>query len=85
VARKYRQRMKRRRERLYLAQNGRCAYCGCLMDLVQREPPKPNEATFDHVIPKSRGGRGLTDNTVLACRECNRAKGNSLMFSKEAM
>jgi hypothetical protein len=41
-----------------------CRYCGSKTQL-----------TFDHVIPRSRGGRTTYDNLVLACRDCNQRKG----------
>ena len=37
-----------------------------------------NELTFDHVIPKSRGGRTSWTNVVTACSPCNLLKGNRL-------
>lgn len=33
-------------------------------------------ATFDHVIPKSKGGRRTAQNIVLACQDCNELKGD---------
>ena len=44
----------------------RCQYCG----------GSHREMTLDHVIPVSRGGRDDWDNVVVACGQCNRAKGN---------
>lgn len=38
-----------------------------------------NELTFDHVIPKSRGGRTSWQNVVTACSPCNLQKGNRLL------
>jgi 5-methylcytosine-specific restriction endonuclease McrA len=38
-----------------------------------------NELTFDHVIPKSRGGRTSWQNVVTACSPCNLQKGNMLL------
>ena len=37
-----------------------------------------NELTFDHVVPKSRGGRTSWTNVVTACGSCNLLKGNRL-------
>jgi 5-methylcytosine-specific restriction endonuclease McrA len=34
--------------------------------------------TFDHVIPRSRGGRTSWDNVVTACGPCNLRKGSRL-------
>ncbi|MDP3241574.1 MAG: HNH endonuclease, partial [Reyranella sp.] len=38
-----------------------------------------SELTFDHVIPKSRGGRTSWQNVVTACSPCNLRKGNMLL------
>ena len=43
-----------------------CRYCG---RRVRRS------ATLDHVLPRSRGGTDAPENVVLACRQCNEAKG----------
>ena len=48
-----------------------CQYCG--------DDFATNELTFDHVIPKSRGGRTAWTNVVTACRPCNLLKGNHLL------
>lgn len=34
--------------------------------------------TREHLIPKARGGRGLRDNVVAACKSCNHARGCSI-------
>jgi 5-methylcytosine-specific restriction endonuclease McrA len=47
-----------------------CQYCG--------HPFKSPDLTFDHVIPRSRGGRTTWDNIVTACHDCNLKKGNAL-------
>lgn len=47
-----------------------CQYCG-------RSFPA-HDLTFDHVVPRSRGGRTLWRNVVTACGACNLAKGNRL-------
>ena len=36
------------------------------------------DLTFDHVLPRSRGGRTTWDNVVTACQSCNLIKGNRL-------
>jgi 5-methylcytosine-specific restriction endonuclease McrA len=41
-----------------------CQYCS-----------SPDDLTFDHVIPRSKGGRTSWDNIVTACGPCNLAKG----------
>ena len=47
-----------------------CQYCG------DRCPAQ--ELTFDHLIPRSRGGRTTWENVVTACGECNLRKGSRL-------
>lgn len=49
-----------------------CATC-CGWDRL----PYERQATRDHIVPKSRGGKG-GDNLVLACRKCNEEKANNL-------
>lgn len=53
---------------VYIRDGGRCQFC--LRDVVR------NDATFDHVHPKSRGGAKTWDNVVLACFACNQKKRN---------
>ena len=47
-----------------------CQYCG--------QKFRTQELTFDHVIPRSRGGRTTWDNIVTACQDCNALKGNMM-------
>lgn len=49
---------------LFLRDSFRCAYCG-----------DPDDLTFDHVVPRSKGGRTTWDNIVTACAPCNLRKG----------
>ncbi len=49
---------------LFLRDSFACQYCGSDEDL-----------TFDHVTPRSRGGRTTWENIVTACAPCNLAKG----------
>lgn len=55
---------------LFLRDRFTCQYC-------QGWFPTP-ELTFDHLIPRSRGGRTSWTNIVTACTRCNLRKGNSL-------
>ncbi len=50
---------------LFLRDEFCCQYCGAKGDL-----------TFDHVLPRSRGGITSWDNVVAACSACNLRKGN---------
>lgn len=47
--------------------NFTCQYC------AKELPPK--EATLDHVVPRSQGGRTTWENIVCCCAACNRKKG----------
>ncbi|HEY1878679.1 MAG TPA: HNH endonuclease, partial [Caulobacteraceae bacterium] len=49
---------------LFLRDSFSCQYCGSGDDL-----------TFDHLTPRSRGGRTTWENIVTACARCNLAKG----------
>jgi hypothetical protein len=37
------------------------------------------ELTFDHVVPRSRGGKTVWENIVTCCVACNRLKGDRLL------
>lgn len=49
---------------LFLRDAFECQYCGARGDL-----------TFDHVVPRTRGGRTSWENVVAACSRCNLHKG----------
>ncbi|MGB0411949.1 MAG: HNH endonuclease [Pikeienuella sp.] len=53
---------------LFLRDGFSCQYCGCGGDM-----------TFDHVIPRSKGGRTTWDNVVASCGRCNLLKGNKTL------
>ena len=55
---------------VFLRDRWQCQYCA--------EHYKTQELTFDHVIPRSRGGRTIWTNIVTACQCCNLSKGNRL-------
>ena len=55
---------------VFLRDRFSCQYCS--------EPFPSHELTFDHVIPRSRGGRTTWDNVVTACSSCNLLKGSRL-------
>lgn len=65
-----------RLRKLYIKENGKCFYCGeqTVLSPVRIE----NQATVDHYIPTSRGGSNADSNRVLACVECNMAKGSMM-------
>lgn len=49
---------------LFLRDGFSCVYCGAREDL-----------TFDHVVPRSQGGRTTWENIATACSPCNLKKG----------
>jgi 5-methylcytosine-specific restriction endonuclease McrA len=61
--------------RCWAAQGGRCAYCQAPMGVTLGRPGA-GDATWDHVVPRSRGGTSAATNLVLACWACNSAKGS---------
>jgi 5-methylcytosine-specific restriction endonuclease McrA len=55
------------RENVYTRDNGKCQYCA-------HKVARP-EATYDHVMPRSKGGQTTWENIVIACVPCNQKKG----------
>lgn len=49
---------------LFLRDEFKCQYCG-----------STSELTFDHVVPRSLGGKTTWENVVTACASCNLSKG----------
>lgn len=56
---------------IFLRDRNRCGYCQGTF--------ASNELTFDHVIPRARGGKTSWTNIVSACTKCNGAKGSKLL------
>jgi len=54
------------RSNVYLRDGGHCQYCGTH---IERK-----DATLDHVMPVSKGGKTTWDNCVTACGPCNADK-----------
>ena len=52
---------------VFLRDRFMCQYCG-----------RKDDLTFDHLIPRSRGGQTRWDNVVAACAPCNLSKGGHL-------
>ena len=50
---------------LFLRDEFKCQYCG-----------STSELTFDHVVPRSLGGKTTWENVVTACAPCNLSKGS---------
>ena len=55
---------------VFLRDSFACQYCA--------SPFPVEDLTFDHLVPRSRGGRTTWDNVVTACSACNLIKGNQL-------
>lgn len=53
-----------------------CFYCGVTMMFTRAKNRQfnSNDATIEHRLPLSRGGKHVWANAVLACRECNLSK-----------
>ncbi len=54
------------RHGIYAIDKGRCQYCGCR---VSRR-----EFQYEHVIPRTQGGKTCWENIVVACMTCNQKK-----------
>ena len=49
----------------FLRDEFKCQYCGSKGDM-----------TFDHIVPRSKGGRTTWENVVASCQKCNLRKGS---------
>jgi 5-methylcytosine-specific restriction endonuclease McrA len=56
------------RQNVFARDRFRCGYCG--------RPGAFEELTYDHVVPRARGGKTVWENVVTACRACNSKKGD---------
>lgn len=63
-----RQDVKFTRRNIYIRDKYRCQYCGKVFE--------PKDLTYDHVIPRSRGGKTTWSNVVTCCHTCNLKKGD---------
>jgi len=57
---------------VFLRDKFMCQYCG-----------SKSELTFDHLLPRSKGGKTDWDNVVTACSSCNVQKGGQLYGNSE--
>jgi hypothetical protein len=72
---------RRRREALFKAQQGKCHWCWTIMELNHfrvtaygRTKDNPSFASFEHLLPKAKGGWNHPKNIVLAHASCNNAR-----------
>jgi len=56
------------RKNIYARDRNQCQYCG--------QHFKQEELTFDHVVPKCKGGKNSFENVVTCCVTCNHSKGD---------
>ena len=66
--RRHKQPVKFSRVNIYGRDKYTCQFCGA------RKPI--GELTYDHVVPRSQGGKTTWTNIVTACEPCNRKKAN---------
>ena len=64
--RRHKKPVKFSRVNIYGRDGYRCQYCG--------EKFTMGELTYDHVVPRSQGGKTTWDNIVTACTRCNSRK-----------
>lgn len=70
-----RERIRRKRERLFHKQRGLCYYCNEPMLLAKGRADARHtdrQVTLEHIIPKSKGGTFRDGNLAAACFACNR-------------
>jgi len=66
--RREKQRIKFSRVNVLARDRWTCQYCG------KKFPDR--ELTYDHVVPRSQGGKTCWENIVTACQDCNAKKGD---------
>jgi 5-methylcytosine-specific restriction endonuclease McrA len=66
--RRFRKPVKFSRVNIYSRDNYTCQYCGT--------KKRAAELTYDHVVPRSRGGKTVWTNIATCCVECNLKKGS---------
>jgi 5-methylcytosine-specific restriction endonuclease McrA len=63
-------RLKSKRRRMW-EKDPNCTYCSSSL--------KYNEATIDHITPKSKGGSNAMENLCIACQPCNSKKADNII------
>ena len=64
---RHRKPLKFSRVNVYTRDNFECQFCGTCGAM--------DDLTYDHVVPRSQGGKTAWDNIVSSCSECNSRKG----------
>jgi 5-methylcytosine-specific restriction endonuclease McrA len=65
---KNREQISLQRQYVYARDGWRCCYCG--------EKFPTHDLTYDHVVPRSKGGKTRWQNIVTSCSPCNGKKGD---------
>jgi 5-methylcytosine-specific restriction endonuclease McrA len=65
---RYKRNLKFSKQHVFARDHWKCQYCGA--------KPGASRLTYDHVVPKSRGGSTCWENIVTACADCNSIKGD---------
>ena len=70
------------RRTVIIRDRGICQYCGKQGDyrIFSETGWVWMEHELDHLIPESKGGQAIIENIVVACRHCNRSKGNKSLI-----
>lgn len=66
-------RVKFSRQNIFFRDDFTCQYC--------HRPHPPSQLTYDHIVPRSRGGTTTWTNIVTSCIRCNLRKGNKPLQS----
>jgi 5-methylcytosine-specific restriction endonuclease McrA len=61
------------RDRIDEADRGRCRYC------LMAEANSGVRLTYDHIVPRSKGGATSFENVCLACSACNEHKAAAMV------
>lgn len=56
------------RQNVLIRDNYCCQYCGCHLNI--------KTLSWDHIVPRDKGGKSTWTNLVSACQHCNVKKGN---------
>lgn len=69
-ARRQRKEVPFSRRNVAVRDHSRCQYCGVVLET--------HEYTYDHVTPRSKGGKSSWKNLVLCCEPCNKKKSDHM-------
>lgn len=79
MERKRRYRRVRQIAKIREAQGGLCAACGLpVPPPAEQSRQDENAPTFDHIVPRCRGGTNGDHNGIMKHRRCNRKRGDQL-------